>query len=168
MRAWSFVFFMLSTVPCLLSTVFSCGYALHSKTSLPFRSIRIGEVENRTVEPKLQDKLSRALVDELLRQGVAVDQGADYHLTGRIDQFSLRVLSEVSDIATEYEVVIKGNFVVTDPSGQRRELRDIGSPFIVSLSGSGELTPILARKELAVEKAVQDMARQIVAALVYR
>lgn len=167
MRACFFVF-SLSAVCCLLSAVFSCGYALHSKASLPFRSIRIDAIENRTVEPKLQDKLRRALVDEFLRQGIDVDQWAASHLRGRIDQFALRVLSEVSDIATEYEVVIKGSFVVTDPSGQSREVRDIASPFIVSFSGSGDLTPMLARKEIAVEKAVQDMARQIVAALVYR
>jgi hypothetical protein len=159
---------ILSIIYCLLSTVFSCGYAIHSKKSFPFQAIQIDRIENRTDEPKLQDKLSLALTDELLRQGFAVHPGADYHLRGKINLFELRILSETSDIATEYEIVMKGDFLVSGPSGYVRELKDIGSPFIISFSGSGQLTTLLAFKELASERAIRDIAQQIVAALMYR
>lgn len=160
--------FSLIAVSCLLSAVFSCGYAVHSKASLPFHAIQIDGIENRTDEPKLEDKLSQALTDEFLRQGISVDRVAGYHLRGKIDLFELRILSEMSDVATEYEIVMKGDFTVTDPSGKIREFKDIGSPFIISFSWSGELTTLLAFKELASERAIRDMAQQIVAALLYR
>ncbi len=98
--------------------------------------------------------------------------GCGYSLHGRaslpIKQFSLLVLSEKGDIATEYEIVMKGDFILVDPSGKQKELKDIGSPFIVSFSGAGPLEGLIASKELASEKAIRDMAMQVVGALTYR
>jgi Lipopolysaccharide-assembly len=159
---------ILSAVCCLLSTLFSCGYTLHSKVSLPFHAIQIDSIENRTDEPKLQDKLSQALTDEFLRQGIAVYHGAGYHLRGKIKLFDLRILSETSDVATEYEVIIKGDFTMTNPAGDIKELKDIGSPFIISFSATENLSGLLALKEIASDRSVRDMAQQIVAALIYR
>ncbi|MCJ7482328.1 MAG: LPS assembly lipoprotein LptE [Thermodesulfovibrionales bacterium] len=163
-----FSVFSLFAVCCLLTTLFGCGYTLHGKASLPFHAIHIGIIENRTVEPKLQDKLYQTLTDEFLKQGIAVYHRADYQLKGKIDQFELRIMSETSDVATEYEVIIKGDFTITGPSGYIKELKDVGSPFIISFSGSGQLTTLLSFKELASDRAVRDMAQEIVAALIYR
>ena len=159
---------LLFAVCCLLTTLFGCGYTLHGKASLPFHAIHIGIIENRTVEPKLQDKLYQTLTDEFLKQGIAVYHRADYQLKGKIDQFELRIMSETSDVATQYEVIIKGDFTITGPSGYIKELKDVGSPFIISFSGSGQLTTLLSFKELASDRAVRDMAQEIVAALIYR
>jgi Lipopolysaccharide-assembly len=159
---------ILSAVCCLLSTLFSCGYTFHSRASLPFHAIQIDGIENRTDEPKLQDKLSQALTDEFLRQGIAVYHGAGYHLRGKIKLFDLRILSETSDVATEYEVIIKGDFTMTDPAGDIKEFKDIGSPFIISFSATENLSGLLALKEIASDRSVRDMAQQIVAALIYR
>jgi hypothetical protein len=145
-----------------------CGYALHGRASLPFDEIQIGKIENRTLEPKLQDKLYRALTEEFLKQGITVYSGAGYKISGTIHQFELRLLSEKEDIAKEYEVIIRGNFTLVDPSGNAREYKDIGSPFIVSFSGPDRLNELLASKELASERAIRDLAGEIVAALMYR
>jgi hypothetical protein len=161
-------FLLPFAVCCLLSTVLSCGYAIHGKASLPFHEVQIGIIENRTVEPKLQDKLYQALTDEFLRQGIAVYRGADYQLKGKINHFELRVLSETSDVATEYEVIIKGEFTATGPSGYVKDLKGFGSPFIISFSAADTLTGLLALKDLASDRAIRDMAQQIVAALIYR
>ena len=163
-----FSVFPLLAVCCLLTTLFGCGYTLHGKASLPFQAIHIGIIENRTVEPKLQDKLYQTLTDEFLKQGIAVYPAADYQLKGKIDQFELRIMSETSDVATEYEVIIKGDFTITGPSGYIKELKDVGSPFIISFSATDNLTGLLALKELASDRAVRDMASEIVATLIYR
>ena len=152
----------------LLFTLFGCGYSLHGRASLPFDAIQIGTIENKTVEPKLQDRLYTALTEEFLKQGITVSPDAGYKLSGTIKQFSLLVLSEKGDIATEYEIVMKGDFILVDPSGKQKELKDIGSPFIVSFSGAGPLEGLIASKELASEKAIRDMAMQVVGALTYR
>jgi Lipopolysaccharide-assembly len=163
-----FSYFLLFTLYCSLFTLFSCGYSLHGKASLPFDAIQIGTIENKTVEPKLQDKLYTALTEEFLKQGITVSPGAGYKISGTIKEFSLLVLSEKSDVAAEYEIIMKGDFTLVDPAGKKKELKDIGSPFIVSFSGSGSLEELIASKELASEKAIRDMAMQVVGAIIYR
>jgi hypothetical protein len=97
-----------------------------------------------------------------------VNSRADYCLRGKIRIFELRILAEASDVATEYEILMKGDFSVTDGEGKVREYKDIGSPFFITFSGSGELTSLLAFKQIASERAIRDMAQQIVAIVMYR
>ena len=145
-----------------------CGYQIHNKASLPFSAIQIGRIENKTVEPKLEDRLYRALTEEFLKQGVDVSPGASYKITGTIHQFDMRVLSEKSDVAVDYEVIVKADFKLTDPSGITKEVRNIESPFIISFSGGGALNDLITSKELAAERAIRDIAMEIVAGLIYR
>jgi hypothetical protein len=44
----------------------------------------------------------------------------------------------------------------------------MGSPFIVSFPVFGPLEDVLAFKELAADRAVRDMAMEVVAALIYQ
>jgi hypothetical protein len=166
-KVQSFLFILLFTAYCLLFTVYSCGYTIQGKKSLPFDSIQIANIENRTLEPKLQDKLHNALTEEFLKHGVAVRSGAGYKLSGTIHLFELHVLSEKAEMAVEYEVIIKGDFRIIDPSGKIKDFKDIGSPFIVSFQSSGLLENVLTSKELASEKAIKDMAMEIVSILIY-
>ena len=154
---------MLSAL-CLLG----CGYSIHNKTSLPFTAVKIGRIENKTLEPKLQDRLYRALTEQFLKQGVDVNPGAGYKISGTIHQFDLRVLSEKSDVAVEYEVIVKADFTLTDPSGNTKEFRNTESPFIISFSGPGPLNELIAARELASERAMEDVAMEIAAILIYQ
>jgi outer membrane lipopolysaccharide assembly protein LptE/RlpB len=155
-------------VCCLMVAVTGCGYTVRSKASLPFKAVRIGKIVNKTLEPKLQDRLYTALTEEFLKQGVDVDPTARYEISGQVKQFALRILSEKSNIASEYEVIIKADFRLVDPSGKVRNFRNIGSPFIVTFSGAGSLNKLTASKELASEQAIKDMASEIVATLIYQ
>jgi hypothetical protein len=100
-------------------------------------------------------------------QGFVIDSSAGYKIHGAITQFELRTLSEKSGVATEYEVVIKGDFRLMDPSGKTRELRNRGV-FIVSFSSSEQLQSVMALKELATERALKDLSSEIVASLMYQ
>jgi len=160
--------FLFFTVYCSLFTLFGCGYTLQSRTALPFNAIQIEGIENRTVEPKLQDKFYRAITEEFLKYGVSIQPGAGYKLSGTINRYELHVLSERRDVAVEYKVIIKGDFKFVGPSGETREVKDIGSPFIVSFPVSGALESALAFKELASERAIRDMAMEVAAALIYQ
>jgi len=153
---------------CLLFAFHGCGYTIHGRASLPFDAIQIEKIENKTLEPKLQDMLYRALTEEFLKEGISVQAHAGHKLSGAINKFELKVLSEKSDIASEYEVTILGDFKLVDPAGKVKDYKKIGSPFLVSLAGSGSLNELIANKELASEKAIRDMAMEIVAALLYR
>ncbi|MEW6214525.1 MAG: LptE family protein [Nitrospirota bacterium] len=145
-----------------------CGYTIHSKTSLSFDSIQIGKIENRTFEPKLQDRLHKALTEEFLKHGISIHQNADYKISGIIHLFELRVLSEKEGSAAEYEVTIKGDFRLVEPTGDIKEFKNIGSPFIVSFPCTGLMEDMIAFKELASERAIRDMAMEIVGILSYR
>ena len=157
---------------CVLCSMFyvlclaGCGYTLHGKADLPFNEIQIERIENRTLEPKLQDRFHRVITEEFLKNGITVSPKAEYKLSGIITFFEIHVLAE-RDVAVEYEIVMRGNFKLLGPSGDIKDLRDIGSPFIVSFSGSGLLEDVLAFKELASERALKDMATEIVGILMY-
>ncbi|MBI5188729.1 MAG: hypothetical protein HZA07_06645 [Nitrospirae bacterium] len=160
---------LLFTFHFSLFTLFGCGYTIHSKISLPFDSIQIGKIENKTLEPKLQDRLHKALTEEFLKHGIQVGAtGSGYRLECIIEHFDLNTLSERNDITVEYEVVIRGNFKLIDPSGNAKDFKDICSPFIVSFPSSGRLEDVLAYKELVSERVVRDMAMEIVAILIHR
>jgi hypothetical protein len=141
---------------------------MYGKATLPFEAITIGTIENLTVEPKLQDKLYQSLTEEFLKQGIRVAPDADHKLRGKINQFELIILSEKNGVATEYEVIIRGDFELVMPSGDIKDLKGIGSPFIVSFQSNDLLEDVIANKERASEKAIRDMAMEIVANLIYR
>lgn len=147
----------------------SCGYSIYGREKLPFSNISIERIENNSYEPKLQDKLYIALTEEFLRQGISVVPNSDYKISGRINHFDLRVLSESSDVAVEYEVIIDADFKLKKPSGEIEDFKKFSSPFIVSFSGMGrrELEYLIAQKEYASERALKDIAMEIVSALIY-
>ncbi|MGB9716157.1 MAG: LPS assembly lipoprotein LptE [Thermodesulfovibrionales bacterium] len=154
---------------CLLLLILclsGCGYTLYGKAALPFDAIHIERVENRTLEPKLQDRFYRVMTEELLKHGINVRPDADYKLSGSINFFEMNVLAE-RGVAVEYEVVMRGDFRLVGPAGYIRDIKDIGSPFIISFPGSGMLEDVLAAKELASEKALKDMATEIVGIMIY-
>lgn len=157
----------LSLATCYLSFIAGCGYTIQGRASLPFESISIGNIVNKTYEPKLQDKMQIALADELIRNGFALDRNSPYKIQGVINAFELRTLSEKSGTAIEYEVIIKGDFKLIEPSGRNRGLRNQGV-FIVSFSSSGNLQTVVASKEIAIEKALRDLSSELVASIIYK
>ena len=90
---------MLLSATLLLLVFSGCGYRLQGRESLPFEVIAIERIENKTVEPKLEDRLYDALAEELLRKGISVHPDAGYKLSGSINRFDLRLLSEQYNVA---------------------------------------------------------------------
>jgi hypothetical protein len=144
-----------------------CGYTLHNRAAFPFDAIQVERIENKTVEPKLQDRLYRALTEEFLKYGVHVLPSADYKLSATINLFELHVISEKKDVAVEYEAVIKGDFKLVGPSGVTKTFKNVGSPFIVSFPSSALLEDVIAFKEVASERALRNMTMEVVGVLIY-
>ncbi len=159
-------FILLFTIHCSLFTVFGCGYTLQGRETLPFDSVRIGHIENRTFEPKLEDKLQKALADELIKNGIMISKSSGYIINGVIEAFELKTLSEKEGLAVEYEVVIKGKFSLTSPEGKVTELRNSGA-FIVSFYNAGSVQEIMASKEQAIESALKNLSSEIRAGIIY-
>jgi hypothetical protein len=146
----------------------SCGYSVYSHSDLPFKEIQIGAIENRTLDPKLQDKLHTALTEEFMKNGIMVNPYAETKISAVIHEFDMTVLSEKKEITIEYRVVINADFILEDKDGRKKEFRRIDSPFIVSFASSEDLAMLLAKKELVEERAMRDVAMRIIGALIYK
>lgn len=138
-----------------------CGYQIQRKASLPFGEITIGHIENRTVEPKLQDRLNRALTEEFLKQGLAVSHTAGRTLTAIVKDFKMTELSERADVALEYRVTITADFLLTDSEGKVLKKKTVATPFIVSFSAAKDLGGLIAARETAEEQAARDIAVEV-------
>ncbi len=160
------LFFSLFTFHFSLFTLIGCGYKLQGRESLPFQSVKIGKIENRTYEPKLEDKLKKALSDELIRNGIMISGNAGHVISGVIEGFELKPLSEKEGLAVEYEVIMKGKFFLTSPEGKVTQLRN--SPaFIVSFYSAGNIQNIMASKETAIISALTSISSEIRAGIIY-
>jgi hypothetical protein len=144
-----------------------CGYSVYGKSSLPFTEIRIGKIENRTPEPKLEDKLYQALVEEFAKNGIAVTPGAARSISGVVRSYNMVSLSEKNDITVEYRVMVDAEFMFQDADGGAREIKT-GLPFIVSFSGTGTMGDLLANRDVAETHAMADIAMEVVGALIYK
>jgi hypothetical protein len=149
-----------------LSLAVGCGYTIHGKADLPFPSIAISKIVNKTFEPRLEDRMQVALVNELMKSGFLIDAHSGHRINGSLTTFELTTLSEKAGVAVEYQVTIKGDFKLVDPSGRARELRSQGV-FIVSFPSTDSLQKVIALKEVATEKALRDLSVEIVDSVIY-
>jgi outer membrane lipopolysaccharide assembly protein LptE/RlpB len=153
---------------CFMLLLSGCGYTIQGKASLPFQTVKIGKIVNKTYELRLEDRMQRALAAELLKTGFTLGADSGYSIEGVLNVFELRVLSVRVTEASEYEVIVKGDFRLIEPSGKVRTLRS-GGIFITSFVSTEEsLTSVVAGKELATERALRDFSSEIVASILYQ
>jgi len=151
------------------SCLASCGYTLQTKANLPFETIAIGKIENKTSEPKLQDKLNRILAESFMEYGISISASSRFIVEGDITQFYLRVLAEQSLTASQYEVVIRTNFRIVDSEkGTVISLTDVKSPFMTSFNATQALEDVLVQKDFATDKALLDLSQELVRRLIYK
>jgi outer membrane lipopolysaccharide assembly protein LptE/RlpB len=160
------VFLGLAYLAVLMTA--GCGYSLHRKADLPFTEIRIGKIENLSLEPKLQDKLHKALVREFTKNGITVTPSVGNVLSGVVRRFEMTSLSEKKNVTFEYKIVIEADFTYRDNDGNVRVTKKVMSPFIVSTAGSQDMGVLLGSRDVAEEKAMADIAMEIVGALIYK
>ncbi len=162
--------FVSAALFIIFGLLHGCGYSVYRHTSLPFQEISIGLIENRTVEPKLQDRLERALTEEFLKQGISINPSAQYKITGIVRVFDMVAIASKDDIGVEYRVAIDADFTLLEGGKKVRDIKNIRSPFIVSFrsyKGSPNLSNLLAAKEVAEDQVANDVAIEIVGALIY-
>lgn len=150
-------------IACLIPALSACGYSIKRST---VDSVRIGNIENMTSEAKLEDRFTEALTDSFMKNGIRVSGSSGHSVEGTLETLDLRQLSEEADLTTTYQVVITGKFFLVPPEGEKKELPG-GGKYVVTFSSEGTLTPIIANKELAIERALRDIAEEISAAVLY-
>jgi hypothetical protein len=160
--------FKMVTAAAAVTLLTSCGYTLQTARSLPFDSISLGSIENRTFEPKLQDRLNRILTETLMEYGFEVTAGSRHVLSGTVTSFTLVPLAEKDLTTTLYQIIVTATFTLQDTeTGESRSLASVKSPFMTTFSGGGTIGSVLARKELATESGLRDLSRELARRIVY-
>lgn len=143
----------------------SCGYGIHK--DLPFDSVNIGKITNKTFEHGLDYKLRESLAEAFLRNGVKISGNSGFTINGEIESFELRSLVQKDNITTSFEVVIIGKFMLVKPDGTEDTLRGAGL-FPITFIQEGRLEQVLADKDKAVERAIKDIADEIVTSAIFK
>lgn len=159
--------FFLLTCHVSLITLFGCSYSIQRQSNLPFESISIGKIENKTIEPKLQDKFQRILTETFMEYGFRIDPLSRYMIEGSLISFDLKPLAERSLTVTEYEVIIKANFILFDTKTNDKIPINIRRPFITYFPVFGRIEDILVNKEIATNKAIKDISLEITRSIIY-
>lgn len=152
----------------LLFFLFGCGYTIQKKADLPFDTVWVGNIENKTVEPKLQDSLSRHLSETFMEYGFKVKPQAQYVIEGDIISFKLEPLVEKDLIAAQYRVTIKANLRIKDIKSSQTYPIHIESPFVVYFGSFENLEKVLIAKDSATDKAIKDLAHEVIRFIIYK
>jgi outer membrane lipopolysaccharide assembly protein LptE/RlpB len=159
---WRLFALLVTAVLC------GCGYTLQTKSNLPFDTVAIGTIENRTFEPKLQDRLSVILADTFMEYGIRVVPSSSHVVQAVVTHFDLKTLSEIDLTTSEYQVTITGDFTLLDrETGTAVPLMKLQSPYLTYFFATGVIENVLAQKELATDRALRDLSQELVRRIIY-
>lgn len=162
----SLLFLLITLLPLIAFS--GCGYNVQTRSNLPFDSIEIGKIENKTVEPKLQDMFNKTLSEILYEYGFDIKTHCRYILEGDINSFALEPLVEKSLVATQYRIVIKADFRIKDTLTNKIIPVKIKVPFITTFSSAENLQMVISAKEIATKEAIKNISQEIVRSIVYK
>ena len=164
----SFHYIFLLTAYCLLLTLSSCGYHITGSRLLPFDSITIKQVQNKTYEPGLEEKLHNALSKEFISQGIEVQKASsDVELEATITTFALGSIGAINDKIKEQSIILKVYIKLVD-HGDITEFKTMDSPIKITYQTTGTVVESVARKERAAQKACDEIAKEIVGRIILK
>ena len=161
-------YFLLSTFYFLPLTFFGCGYQIIGSRHLPFNSVSIKPINNMTYEPKLEEKLHKALSEEFISQGIDVKTAnGDVNIETKIKIFQLGVVAAVDENVYEQAITMRVDVKIT---GKDRTIEFISmeSPIRITFESTGSVTDSVIQKERAIEKVCSEISSEIVGKVLLR
>lgn len=160
------IYFLFLTSLFLL--LISCGYHMTGSKLLPFNSITIRPVQNKTYEPRLEERLHNALSNEFINQGIEVKiSGGDVDLQATITSFQLGAVGAVDETVKEQEIIMQVDIILTDKD-RVTEFKTMQSPIKITFESVGDISESVANKELSTDKASREIAREIIGQIIMR
>jgi outer membrane lipopolysaccharide assembly protein LptE/RlpB len=160
------IYFLFLTSLFLL--LISCGYHMTGSKLLPFNSVTIRPVQNKTYEPRLEERLHNALSDEFIDQGIEVKtSGGDVELQAAITSFQLGAIGAVDETVKEQEIIMRVDIKLTDKD-RVTEFKRMRSPIKITFESVGNVSQSVANKERATDKASREIAREIIGKIIMR
>ncbi len=151
----------------LMLSLFGCGYSIEKRSGLPFDSISIGRIENNTSEPRLQDRLTKSLAETFMLYGFQINPYSQYKIEGRIVRFEMRPVAEKASSATQYEIMIRADFKLINTANGSFQTFSINNPYYVFFGSVGSIEHILAQKDIASGRALDDLSQEVVRRIIY-
>jgi hypothetical protein len=164
-RSALFSVFLYASLSVVALSLSGCGYSIVGSQGLLARNVSIGPIENKTTEPGLAEFLYSALSDELMKQGINIDQDSPNRIYGTLNTFQLLGVAESDQVFTSYQVTISGSFIFQGANGKKVVLAS-SSPFIISFSAQGALNDVYAQRQEAIKGGMQSFASQLVSGLI--
>jgi hypothetical protein len=146
----------------------SCGYHIVGSRPLPFKSVTINPVENKTYEPRLEEKLHNALSKEFIAQGIKVMAiNGDIDLNATITVFELGTIAHIDEKVQEQLITLKVDVTIKDKK-RTIKFRSMQSPIRITFPSTGTVSQTVVQKEMAIEKACSEIAREIISRVIIR
>ncbi len=159
----AFNFILLCSMFLLLS---SCGYNMVGSRFLPFDSINIKHIDNRTYEPRLEEKLHNALSEEFINQGIKAEgPSADITLDVVITRFELGAIGAVDESVREQQIIMLVDIKVIDKDDVI-EFNSMGSPVLITFQTTGTVLQTVDLRDRATIKASREIAKDIVSRII--
>ncbi len=155
-------------VPLIL---YGCGYHMVGSSSIPFDTIVVLPVQNKTQEPLLEDVMHRALSSGFISQGIRVTSTGDRDRRARLEtvirSFSVNTVAASDDKVKEQSVVMEVDFRLIE--GERvMEFTSVKSPIAITFQATGSVTEAVIEKQRAIERAAEEIAKELVSRIALR
>ncbi|MBI4686618.1 MAG: hypothetical protein HY756_02400 [Nitrospirae bacterium] len=157
-------YFLLLTSSFFLS---SCGYHVIGAKSLPFNSVTIKPVINKTFEPRLEERLHMALSKEFIRHGINIVPRGDIELDTAIIKFDLGEIAVVDERVKEQSIIMRVDIKVMR-RGETTEFLSVEPPIQITFPSAGSVNEAVIQKQKAIEKACAEIARELIGRLIIR
>lgn len=155
--------FLILTFALLVS---SCGYRMIGSQSLPFDSLTIKHVQNKTYEPRLEERLHNALSAEFINQGIEIRaEGGDVELEATVITYMVGAIAAIDEIVKEQDISMNVDIKMID-KGRVTDFRSMASPIRITYQSTGSVTQSVAEKEMATDKACREIAKEIVSRII--
>ncbi len=149
----------------------SCAYHIIGSKSLPFDSITVKPVLNKTYEPRLEESLHNALSKEFITQGVKVmaagRPGGDIDLEATITTFELSTIAAVDERVKEQAITMRVDIKIIYEE-KVTEFKAMESPIKITFESTGTVSESVIQKERAINKACSEIAKEIVSRIIMR
>ncbi len=135
---------------------------------LPFSSVTIKPIQNKTYEPRLEEKLHKALSEEFISQGInVIVSNGDVTIETTITIFALGAIAAINENVQEQTITMRADVKIIDKE-RVIEFNSMESPIRITFQTAGTVTDSVMQKERAIEKACREIASEIVGKMVLR
>jgi hypothetical protein len=144
----------------------SCGYQIIGSRPLSFNSVTIKPVQNKTYEPRLEERLHDVLSKEFLNQGIEVKaKGGDVEIEAIVTTFRINTIGIVEEVIKEQELIMLVDVKLSDNTGVT-EFKAMRSPIKITFQSTGTVSESVAHKKRATDKACREIAKEIVGRII--